>query len=158
MKRYTAYVLIGITAFIIGVVFTIFNQLKAEPVPPSGCYWAERVAGKSGYDIFDTKTYFGDELNFYHEFTSPETTRYLIQSHSEGIDVIEQTSKLNKNGQKIGERVVTFFSDDGKFGVVRISWTEEDEFWSIQTAPLEKTNALKLLQKVETQCFPRLNQ
>lgn len=155
MKRYVAYILIAVTAFVVGVGFTIFHHLKAEPVPPFSCYWAERVSGKNGYDIFNTKTYFGEELDFYHESTSPETTRYLIQSNSEAAELIEQTSKLDKNGQKIGERVVTFFSDDGKYGAVRISWTEGDEFWLIQTAPQEKTKSLELLQKVESQCFPR---
>jgi hypothetical protein len=155
MKRFITYILIAAIAFVIGVAITIFHQLKAEPVPPFSCYWAERVSGKNGYDIFNTKTYFGEELNFYHEFTSPETTRYLIKSNSEAADLIEQTPKLNKDGQKIGERVVTFFSEDGKSGVIRISWTEGDEFWFIQTSPMEKTMSLKLLQKVETQCFPR---
>jgi len=129
--------------------------LKSELISPFNCSWAERVSGKKGYDIYDTKTYFGEELNFYHEFTSPETTRYLIESNSKAAELIEQNFKLNKNGQEIGERVVTFFSDDGKYGVVRISWTDGDEFWSIQTSPLEKSTSLQLLRKVESQCFAR---
>lgn len=155
MRRFAAYISIVALAFIIGTTSAIYYRLKSELVTPFNCSWAERVAGKNGYDIYDTKTYFGEKLNFYHEFTSPEATRYLIKSNSEAAELIERNFKLDKNGEKIGERVVTFFSDDGKNGVVRISWNDKDEFWSIQTARMDKTYSLELLQKVESKCFAR---
>ena len=155
MKRFAAYILVAVLAFAAGTTYAIYYQLKSELISPFNCSWSKRVAGKKGYDIYNTKTNFGDELDFYHEFTSPEATHYLIQSNAKAAELIEQNSKMNKNGQKIGERAITFFSNDGKYGTVRISWTDGDEFWFVQSAPLDKTAALELVQKVETKCFAR---
>jgi len=144
MKR-IIYILIAVFAFSIGVVSTVYYRLKSEPMSPFNCSWSERVSGKSGYDIYNTKSSFGEEVDFYHEFTSPETTRYLFQSNSEGDELIEKGSKLNEKGQKIGERGIDVFPN----GIARIYWTDGNEFWFVQA------DSLKLARKVESQCFSR---
>ena len=143
MKRFTIYISIAILAFLFSVIYTAYYQAKTHPVSSFNCSWSERVSGESGYHIYNIKSSFGEDVDFYHEFTSPETTRYLYQSNSEGEGLIEQGSKQNKTGQKTGERAVKVSPN----GWTRIFWTDGDEFWFIQTT------SLKLAQEIEKQCF-----
>lgn len=144
MKRFI-YILIAVLAFSFGVVSAVYYRLKSEPMSQFNCSWSERVSGKAGYDIYNTESAFGEEVGFYHEFTSPETTRYLFQSNSEAGKLVEQGSKLNAKGQKIGERGISVSPN----GYTRIFWTEGDEFWLVDA------DSLKLARKVESQCFSR---
>lgn len=145
MKR-IIYLAIAFLTFSCGVVLAVYFQFQSKPMMSQfDCSWSNRVSGKSGYDIRNTKSRLGEEVDFYHEFTSPETTRYLFQANSEGDDLIEKGFKLNANGEKIGERGVVVFPN----GIARIYWTEENEFWFVQAG------SLKLARKVESQCFSR---
>ncbi len=63
MKR-IIYILIAVFAFSIGVVSTVYYRLKSEPMSPFNCSWSERVSGKAGYDIYNTKSSFGEEVDF----------------------------------------------------------------------------------------------
>lgn len=142
MKR-IIYILVAFFAFTFGVIYTVYFQLKSEPMSQFNCSWYERVSGKTGYDIYNTESVFGEKVDFYHEFTSPETTRYLFQSNSEVGKLVERNSKLNLKGQKLGERGIRVSPN----GFTRIFWTEGDEFWFVDAA------SLKIALKVESQCF-----
>ena len=139
------YILVAFFAFSFGVIFAVYFHLKSEPMSQFNCSWSERVSGKAGYDIYNTESAFGEEVGFYHEFTSPEITRYLFQSNSEAEKLVERDSKLNTKGQKIGERGIRVSPN----GHTRIFWTEGDEFWFVDA------ESLKLARKVESQCFLR---
>jgi hypothetical protein len=145
MKRSTIYITVAFFAFLFSVITTAYYQAKSQPVSSFSCYWSERVASKAGYDIYNTRSSFGEDIDFYHEFTSVVTTQYLFQSNLDGEGLIEKGSKLNKEGQIVGERGVWVLPN----GWARIFWTEGDEFWFVQA------DSLKLAQKVESQCFLR---
>jgi hypothetical protein len=144
MKR-LIYIAIAILTFSFGVIFSVYFQFQSEPMSQFDCSWSNQVSGKSGYDIHNTKSRLGEEVDFYHEFTSPETTRHLFQSNLEDDQLVEQGFKLNTNGEKVGERGVDVYPN----GIARIYWTEGDEFWFVQAS------SLKLTRKVESQCFTR---
>jgi hypothetical protein len=145
MKRFTIHITIAVVAFLFSVVATVYYQVKSQPISAFSCHWSERIKGKAGYDIHNTKSSFGEEVDFYYESTSAETTHYLFQSNSEGEGLIEQGAKLNKEGQKIGDRGIWILPN----GWARIFWTEGDEFWFVQA------DSLKLAKKIESQCFSR---
>jgi hypothetical protein len=84
------------------------------------------------------------DITIHHDFTSREQTQYLFQSNLEGEELVEQSSKLNEKGQKVGERAIDVFRHKGEIIAVRIFWTEGQEFWFIQ-AP-----SLKLAQEFES--------
>jgi hypothetical protein len=144
MKR-LIYIAIAFLTFSCGVVLAVYFQFQSKPMSSFDCSWSNQVSRKSGYDIHNTKSRLGEDVDFYHEFTSPETTRYLFQSNSEGDELVEKGFKLNANGEKIGERGVYVFPNR----IARIYWTEGDEFWFVQAS------SLKLARKVESQCFAR---
>ena len=143
--KHLIYIGIAILTFSCGVVFSVYYQVQSEPMSQFDCSWSNQVSGKSGYDIHNTKSRLGEEVDFYHEFTSPEVTRHLFQSNSEGDELVEKGFKLNAKGQEIGERGIDVFPN----GIARIYWTERDEFWFVQAS------SLKLAREVEGQCFAR---
>ena len=144
MKR-IIYILVASLTFSFGVILAVYFHLKSEPMSQFNCSWSERVSGNTGYDIYNTETAFGEKVDFYHEFTSPETTRYLFRSNSEAGKLVERNSKLNAEGQKLGERGIRVSPN----GYTRIFWIEGDEFWFVDA------ESLKLARKVESQCFLR---
>lgn len=145
MKRIIIHISIAVLAFLIGSLSTAYYHFQSEPMSQVDCSWPKRVAGKSGYEILNTKSTLGEDVDFYYEFTSPEVTSHLFQSNSEGLELIEKGPKLNEKGRKIGERGINVFPT----GTTRIFWTEGEHFWFIQ-AP-----SLRLARKIESQCALR---
>ena len=127
MKRFTIYITIGILALSIGVIATWFYQINYPRFQSTG------VWGGTGYVVHNFISSDGEEIILYHEFTSPEQTHYLFQSNLTAAKLIEQGSKMNENGEKIGERAIIIFPPE----TARIFWTEGEEFWDIQAPSLK---------------------
>lgn len=130
MKRLITYIAIAVLALFIGVASTWVYQINYPRFQSKG------MSSGSGYIIHNFESSAGEEITLYHEFTSPEQTRYLFQSNLTAARLIEQNSKLNSKGQKVGERAIIVFPSDGKNEVTRIFWTESAEFWFIQASSL----------------------
>jgi len=99
-------------------------------------FQSKSVSSGSGYVIHNFESSDGEEITLYHEFTSPEQTRYLFQSNSTAAKLVERNSKLDENGRKVGERATIVFPPDKNGEVARIFWTEGEEFWFIQASSL----------------------
>lgn len=76
------------------------------------------------------------EINFYGDFRSAQVTREHFESNAttDAATLIERGNKLDEQGRRIGERVVTVFKGSE---AIRISWTEGDIFWSVQAPSLQ---------------------
>jgi hypothetical protein len=131
MRRLTIYITISILALSIGIVSTWIYQINYPR------FQSKSVWGGTGYVVHDFISSDGEDITLYHEFTSPEQTRYLFQSNLTAAKLIEQGSKPNGNGQKVGERAVIVFPSDEKNEAARIFWTEGEEFWFIQASSLK---------------------
>ena len=77
-----------------------------------------------------------EEISFYGDFRSAQVTREHLESNAttEAATLIERGYKLDEQGRRIGERVVTAFKGSE---AVRISWTEDDIFWCVQAPSLQ---------------------
>jgi hypothetical protein len=128
MKRPTIYFTIAILALFIGVVSTWIYQINYPR------FQSKSVWGGEGYIVHNFESSDVEEVIVYHSFTSPEHTHYLFQSNltAPSTKVIERNSKLNEEGQKVGERAVGV-SPSG----ARIFWTEGEKYWSIDAPCLE---------------------
>ncbi len=143
VKRKLLYVIVGL-GLVVGVAYMgMYAYVWA--VPMSDCSWRDRVAAKPNYDILNTKSRLGDDVDFWHDFRTAEITSDSYQSNLESEGLVEKGSKVDSNGNEIGRRGVTVFPN----GVARIFWTEGDEFWSVQA------DSLRLAKAVERQCFAR---
>jgi hypothetical protein len=128
MKRSIIYIIIAILALFIGVVSTWVYQINYPR------FQSKSVSGNPLVSVHNFASSDGEEIILYRDITSPAHTHYLFQSNlATQSEVIEQNSKLNEKGQKIGERAVTVSPS----GSTRIFWTEGDEFWFIQAPSSE---------------------
>jgi hypothetical protein len=153
MKRRTLYIAVAILTLLIGLTstwvyqinFPRFRFISVGTSDSSATYNFQSSDGERVFadDCIGCNAELGN-ITVYHEYTSPQHTRYLFQSNLEGEELVEQGFKLNEKGQKIGERAVDIFRRNGETGAVRIYWTEGEEFWFIQ-AP-----TLKLAQEFES--------
>lgn len=126
------YILVAFLTFSFGGILTVYFHLKFEPMSQFNCSRSERVSGRTGYDIHNTESAFGEEVGFYHEFALSETTHYLFQSNSEAGKFVERNSKLNAEGQKSGERGIRVSPN----GHARVFRAEGDEFWFVDAKPI----------------------
>jgi hypothetical protein len=131
MKRLTIYITVGALALLVGVASTWIFQINYPRFRSKG------GSSATGYTIHNFESSDVEEITLYHEFTSPEQTRYLFQSNLTASKIVEQGSKLNEKGKKVGERAVIVFPSDEKHEVARIFWTEGEEFWFVQASSLE---------------------
>ncbi len=153
MKRLIFYIIIAVLALFVGVVSAWIYQsnnlrfrfISGGRSDSTATYNFQSSDGEKVYanDCIGCMEELGD-ITIHHDFTSREQTQYLFQSNLEGEELVEQSSKLNEKGQKVGERAIDVFRHKGEIIAVRIFWTEGQEFWFIQ-AP-----SLKLAQEFES--------
>lgn len=141
MKRKALYIIGGFIAVCGAAYLGMYLYVRA--VPMSDCSWRARVSQNPSYDILNTKSRLGDDVDFYHSFESPADTSRLFESNAENIQVVELGTKVNAEGVTIGRRAVSIFPT----GVARIFWTEGDEFWFVQA------DSIRVAKAVEEQCF-----
>jgi len=107
------------------------------------CSWRARVSGNPDYNILNTKTRLGDDVDFYHDFRSPSISAHNFESNAENLDIVESGTKTNAAGDVIGRRTAWVIPT----GAARVFWTEGDEFWFVQA------DSLRVAKAVEQQCF-----
>ena len=90
------------------------------------------------YHIYSYQTPEGsdaEEITFFGDFRSAQVTRELLESNAttDAAKLMERGDKLDEQGRRIGERIVTVFKGSE---AVRICWTESDIFWCVQAPSL----------------------
>src|ERR1051325_233150 len=132
MKSLSFYLIVAFLTLAIGVAGTWIYQIDYPRFQSKGAW------GGTGYVVHDFISSDGGDITLYHEFTSPEQTRYLFQSNSSAAKLIERGSKLNAQGHKVGEKATIVFPFDGKNEVARIFWTDGEDFWFVQASSLKR--------------------
>jgi hypothetical protein len=133
MKRLLLHFLFALLTFILGVAISPISfrtDLIAHGYVPDG---------GGGFSVTrHTSSYFV-KLWFSHAgYPSAEKAEEVFQSRvSEAVRIIERTPKLDKEGRKVGERVVAiFFSQEHNEQYAAVFWTDKTILRSVYSSSL----------------------
>lgn len=120
MKRLLRHLLFALLTFIIGVVLSPIRFYEAG----IGC---GRMPDGHGYSIRGYRSSYFVKLWVEHAgYSSAEKANEVFQRLvKEGIEVIERTPKFDREGQKVGERMVIISSPDQNGRYACVLWTDK---------------------------------
>ena len=144
MKKLLQHIPFALMTFIMGVVISPI-RFKETGI---GC---GRMPGGGGFSVTSySSSYFVRLWSSSAGYSSAEKANEAFQTQAkDAIEVIEQTPKFDKAGQRVGERALAIFSNqEGDERIVCVFWTDKRLVCSICSPSLMHVLDFEKNQKV----------
>lgn len=156
MKNRSIYIVVSILTLVLGITVVWFyyqyNFPKTQTDVPRFLYMSGsldcrqlnyRFQSSTEPKVYGADCVFCRELGrdignigVYRASISAEDTQSIFTNYSTN-EIVEKSTKVDKNGSKIGDKTTWIVRNENQIDTAVIMWTEKNDFWKIDAPTLE---------------------